>query len=71
MECLFCKTELIWDSDFDGHEVDEDSYEDGDGAIVSFYTCPCCGRKYQISDPTKEEMENEYKEYWKNSINKN
>lgn len=66
MECLFCSTELIWDSDFDAKEVDEDEYEGDDSAIVSFYTCPKCGRKYQISDPTKEERENEYKEYWNN-----
>lgn len=46
MECLFCSTELIWDSDFDAKEVDEDEYEGDDSAIVSFYTCPKCGRKY-------------------------
>lgn len=59
--CFYCGHELVWNSDFMLSDVSE--VEDDDG-IVSYYTCPCCGRTYEISDPCTGERENEYKEYW-------
>ena len=60
--CYFCGHELIWNSDFDLSDISGD--EEDDTGIVSYYTCPHCGRIYGISDPSKEERDVEYKEYW-------
>ena len=59
--CVFCGTELRWDSSINLASAGGD---DDDEGIVSHYTCPHCGRSYEISDPTKEERENKYKEYY-------
>lgn len=56
MKCLFCNGDLIWENDFQANEV-SDMYEDDDDAVVGFYTCSKCGRKYEIYDPPKEERE--------------
>lgn len=58
--CFLCGTELIRNSDFSRSDI----YDDDDGGIVSYYTCPHCGRTYEISDPCAEERDVEYNEYW-------
>ena len=68
MKCLFCGEELIWSQDFNCSEISEE-YEEDDTAVASYYLCPKCGRDYQIMEPTKEDKENEYKEYWNNEDN--
>lgn len=62
-KCIFCGHELVWQNDFDLEDVSSVAEKD-DGGIASYYDCPHCGRSYEICDPTKEERENEYKEYW-------
>lgn len=61
MECLFCRGELCWNSDFTRDEVFSDGDESG---IVSYYTCMRCGREYEISEPTEEEKNTMYSDYW-------
>lgn len=39
MKCWFCRTELIWNNDFDYEDY---GIEDREG-IVAVLTCPCCG----------------------------
>lgn len=60
--CYFCGHELVWNNDFDLSDISGD--EEDDTGIVSYYTCPHCGRTYEISDPCIGERENEYKSYW-------
>lgn len=62
MKCLICGGELCWSSDFTRNDVFGDGDEEG---IVSYYTCTVCGREYEVSDPTSEEKEGQYSDYWK------
>ena len=68
--CFFCGSELIWGSSCNLKDVCADA-EDNDGGTVSFYTCPKCGRSYEIYDPIEEERETSYKEYWINNKSDN
>lgn len=63
IKCFFCGSELIWGSDFNLEEVC-DLAKEGDGGVVSYYTCPTCGRTYEVCDPPEEERKTSYKEYW-------
>ena len=67
-KCFFCGSDLCWDNDFDANEVFLGCYDDDDGAISSYYHCMNCGRSYTITDPSREEKENEYSDYWKENV---
>lgn len=61
--CVFCGGQMS----FDGTETVErlwPGYELDESAQVTFAHCIRCGRDYEIVDPTKEEREGTYKEYW-------
>ena len=62
-KCFICGGDLCWENDFSADEI-YNGYEGGDGAIVSFYHCVEYGRSYTIADPTKEEKEEGYSNYW-------
>ena len=61
--CHFCGNELILDDSQMCADVNVD-YEGDEEAMVHFSHCPKCGRSYEIFDPTKEEREKYYDEYW-------
>ena len=61
--CHFCGNELILDDSQMCSDVNVD-YEGDEEAMVHFSHCPKCGRSYEIFDPTKEEREKYYDEYW-------
>lgn len=64
MKCLFCGGELCWNNDF----TRDDTFADGEEkSLVSTYTCLECGRDYEITEPTQEEKNTTYKEYWKDA----
>ena len=62
-KCMFCGSVLIQDDSQMCADVNVD-YEDDEEAMVHFSHCPKCGRSYEIFDPTKEEREKYYDEYW-------
>lgn len=39
-------------------------YQGDQSAKVRYYTCGKCGREYEIFDPTKDNREGQYREYW-------
>ncbi len=63
--CIFCGGKLS----FDGQEL-VGTWRKGYGgdktAMLHYIRCKECGRDYEVFDPTKEERENDYKEYWSN-----
>ena len=61
--CHFCGNELILDNSQMCSDVNVD-YEGDEEAMVHFSHQPKCGRSYEIFDPTKEEREKYYDEYW-------
>ena len=61
--CFFCSEEVRWNSDANANEILA-GYDEDDTAVVSFFTCPRCGRSYRVADPSQEERENEYREYY-------
>ena len=61
--CHFCGNELILDDSQMCSDLNVD-YEGDEEAMVHFSHCPKCGRSYEIFDPTKEEREKYYDEYW-------
>ena len=62
-KCPFCGGVVSHDSDALGREM-YDAYEEGDDALVGFYRCTRCGRDFEVSDPSQEEREGDYAEYW-------
>ena len=61
--CIFCGGELS----FDGEEPVgswRSGYANDDKAMLHYVRCKKCGRDYEVFDPTKEEREEDYKEYW-------
>lgn len=61
--CVFCGGLLS----FEGSEMVgtwRTGYENDEVAQVNYVRCRCCGRDYEIFDPTKEERETDYKDYW-------
>lgn len=62
-KCFFCDSELIWNSDCNASDLYGD-YDDNDTATIEFFTCPKCGRSYEVCDPTEEERRRDYNEYW-------
>lgn len=48
--CWYCRSEIIWDSDFNYDEV----HGEGDG-IVTFLHCPVCGAEIMYSLREDEE----------------
>lgn len=61
--CFFCGEEVRWNRDANANEI-LTGYDEEDTAVVSFFTCPRCGRSYRVADPSQEERENEYREYY-------
>lgn len=61
--CHFCGNELILDDSQMCSDLNVD-YEGDEEAMVHFSHYPKCGRSYEIFDPTKEEREKYYDEYW-------
>ena len=61
--CHLCGNELILDDSQMCSDLNVD-YEGDEEAMVHFSHCPKCGRSYEIFDPTKEEREKYYDEYW-------
>ena len=59
----FCGGDICHGSDSPACEM-YDGYEEGDDAIVSFYTCTRCGRDIEVTEPNENERNNEYKDYW-------
>lgn len=64
LKCPLCGGDLCWDSDAQANDIFIE-YVDDDEAILSYYHCMKCGRSYEIVDPTREEKETSYKDYWK------
>lgn len=64
-KCLFCGGVLSWESDANANELSCEYAED-DTAAVSYYTCQKCGRSYEIIEPTEDERNKYYKDYWIN-----
>ena len=60
--CLVCSSLLCWDNDYDLGDVT--GTEDDGGGIMTTWHCPHCGRTYEIYDPSKEEKESQYSDYW-------
>ena len=65
LKCPFCDGDLHWSSDANASDTYSE-YEGDDEAVLSFYKCAKCGRDYEICEPTKEEREGEFKDYWVN-----
>lgn len=61
IKCFFCGSELCWNSDANANDL-WDGYSDE--ACMHFYTCPRCGRSYEVVEPDLEEKNLNYKEYW-------
>ena len=62
-KCPFCGGDICHESDAPACEM-YDGYEEGDDAIVSFYTCTRCGRDIEVTEPNENERNNDYKDYW-------
>lgn len=63
-KCPFCGGQLS----HDGEEAVgswREGYEGDDEALIHYMRCRKCGRDFEVFDPTKEERETDYKEYWK------
>jgi hypothetical protein len=54
------------DSDTLACEIYSSSYNENDDAIVGFYRCTKCGREFEVSDPSEEERNCDYADYWNN-----
>ena len=63
LTCIFCGGDLSWDSEENASDISP-HYDGDDEAIVHFIHCRKCGRYYEIYDPTKDEREGDYKDYW-------
>lgn len=63
-KCPFCGGDICHSGDFMANEIFDD-YADDDDAIVSNYVCMRCGRDFEVMEPTLEQRNNEYAEYWK------
>lgn len=63
--CLMCGGVLCWDNTVMASDLYSDMYLEDDNATVDFLHCMQCGRSYEISSPTKEERETDYKKHWK------
>ena len=61
--CPFCGGELGWNSSNMAADISDD-YGDDEVAVVSYYTCRRCGRSFEVFDPTEDERNGEYSEYW-------
>ena len=67
-KCFVCGTELVFqDSEMCEVATRSEAYKDDDEAIMNYYLCPCCGRSYEVYDPSREEKEGDYKAYWDNN----
>lgn len=65
MTCMYCGSRLTWNSSCMAADMSDD-YEDDDTASVNFFHCPTCGRDYEVAEPSEEEREGEYADYWIN-----
>ena len=68
MKCPICGGELIWQSEFMANEC-YDVYEGDEEATVQYWQCSNCGRMLEITDPTKEERDTSYADYWNQTDN--
>ena len=62
-KCYFCGGALGWNSDFNASDVCTD-YADDDPAVCSYYTFQRCGRSYEIIEPSQEEQQQLWNDYW-------
>lgn len=63
MVCPLCGGRLIQYGEAAASDWEGD-YEGDDEALVSYLVCRRCGRDFEITDPTKEAREGEYREFW-------
>ena len=63
IKCIFCRGKLIWGSSAMCKDY-YDGYSDSDEAVINYYKCSCCGRDYEVVDPSEEEKQQRYSEYW-------
>ena len=62
LKCLICGGDLCWDSSVNLRDV-TDAYDD-DCGVVEHLHCMKCGRSSEITDPSQEERNTSYREYW-------
>lgn len=62
--CIFCGGELSWSSTEMAADVYPGEYEDDGSATVNELQCRRCGRMYEVLDPTEEERETDFRDYW-------
>lgn len=66
LKCLFCGGDLCWESDSNANDTYAE-FSESDSAIVSYFHCTKCGRTYEICEPTEDERNSTYNEYWNNN----
>ena len=60
---MYCGAELNCESECAASER-SDNYDALDGAVIAYFSCPKCGRYYEVWEPNKSERDGEYKEFW-------
>ena len=54
--CFRCGHEVVWSSDFMKSECGyAEDYDDPNDGLVSYFTCPYCGTRYELVEPDEEE----------------
>lgn len=51
MKCFYCNAEVIWQSDYDAEDINEES----EYTIVSMYDCKECNSWYEVYSHKKGE----------------
>ena len=63
MVCPYCGGRLKWSNTDMATDLCEE-YREDDVAVVDYYNCECCGRRYEIFEPKEEERDTDYAKYW-------
>ena len=62
-KCFYCGENLKWNSTVMASDIYGEYFEDT-VAKINYFTCPKCGRDYEIFDPTEEDRDTYYSTYW-------
>ena len=63
-KCFFCGGSLSFDGQDQASELFPQTFDGDEDAMVHNLHCLNCGREYEITDPTLEERNDRYKNYW-------
>lgn len=66
-KCWRCGHDLICSGNFMISDMEIDSLDENDDAIITDYLCPNCGAQYTVTDTP--ENDKQYYPYWKDENN--